>query len=274
MIRADLHTHTTYSHAADQAERMVEAARNKGLSVFGISEHSPRPEGYLYPSDYQEKLQAKYPDYIREIQELRNANTPDFTVLLGLEADFMPDKPDFSKKSGAAADFDYIIGGLHFQGTWGFDCCQSDWDALRTEDKYNCYTKYYHDLAYMITSGIIDIVAHPDLIKIFSVEVFRAWLRLPSSKKLLHSTLGLIRECNLLMEVSSAGLRKPCGEIYPGPEIMRLAADLDLKICLSSDAHSADQIAYAFDELEKYAKSYGYTESYIVQGSKQHPLGF
>lgn len=76
------------------------------------------------------------------------------------------------------------------------------------------------------------------------------------------------------MEVSSAGLRKPCRQIYPGPQIMQIASGLGLKICLSSDAHSTEQIAYAFDKLETYAREFGYTESWIIDKNGQHPLAF
>ncbi|MDR1126409.1 MAG: histidinol-phosphatase [Deltaproteobacteria bacterium] len=274
MIRADLHTHTRHSHAVNSVAEMTRAARETGLETFGFSEHSPRPDGYLYPSDYQAKLLAGYADYIAEVQALRRASTPQFTVLLGLEIDFMPDELEFARQAVAAHPFDYVIGGLHFQGKWGFDWSQAEWDAIAEAERFKIYARYYRDLGALIESGVAQIIAHPDLIKIYSRESFDRWLNTPEAARALRRTFGLLQERDLIMEISSAGLRKPCAEIYPGPRIMRLAAELGLKVCLSSDAHATGQIAYAFDQLETYAREYGYAESWIVAGKQARAIPF
>ena len=86
--------------------------------------------------------------------------------------------------------------------------------------------------------------------------------------------LTAIRDNGLVMEISSAGLRKPCNEIYPHPAIMRLASDLGVKISFGSDAHCPNTPAYAFDQLEAYARSYGYTSSVIFENRKPREIGF
>jgi histidinol-phosphatase (PHP family) len=273
MFQADLHTHTNCSHAADSVEEMAAAARSKPLKIFGFSEHSPRPQGHVYPCDYQEKLLAAYPGYIREAHRLRCASTPDFTVLLGLELDFITSEQDFARQYAQAYDFDYIIGGLHFQDTWGFDHPEG-WNKLALEERFKVYTRYYEDLSALAVSGMADIIAHPDLVKLFSLDSFEEWLKTSPAEKIITHALTLIKKHDQLLELSSAGLRKPCRQIYPGPSIMRKAADLGLKICLSSDAHSTAQIAYAFVELEAYARKFGYAESWIVQRKERRALAF
>ena len=54
MILADLHNHTCYSHARDSVRDMYQSAVNKGLSIFGFSEHSPRPERFTYTHEYRD----------------------------------------------------------------------------------------------------------------------------------------------------------------------------------------------------------------------------
>ena len=72
------------------------------------------------------------------------------------------------------------------------------------------------------------------------------------------------------MEISSAGLRKPCKEIYPGPVLMRMANDLDLPITFASDAHCINTVGYAFDQLADYANKFGFTHSqYYCDGKWQ-----
>jgi histidinol-phosphatase (PHP family) len=274
MLQADLHTHTKCSHAANSVEEMAAAAQNRHIQILGFSEHSPRPQGYAYPHDYQETLLASYPAYIQKVQKLCRSSTPDFTVLLGLELDFMPAELDFAKAQIQTHDFDYIIGGLHFQGNWGFDASPDDWKKLALRERFKVYAGYYEDLSCLADSGLAQIIAHPDLIKIFSLDSFEEWLKTREAEKIITRTLTLVKKQDLLLEVSSAGLRKACRQIYPGPFIMRIAAGLGLKICLSSDAHSANQIAYAFDELKAYARGFGYAESWIVDRKKQQALAF
>lgn len=46
MITVDLHTHTKYSHGANSPAEMYASALDKGLTLLGFSEHSPRPLGF------------------------------------------------------------------------------------------------------------------------------------------------------------------------------------------------------------------------------------
>ena len=77
MIRADLHSHTKYSHGADEPEEMFAAANARGLEILGFSEHSPRPQGYDYTHEYREKLAAGFAEYVSRVQDLKkNAGLP------------------------------------------------------------------------------------------------------------------------------------------------------------------------------------------------------
>lgn len=273
MVRADIHTHTQFSHAMNSIPEMYEAAREKGLEIYGFSEHSPRPAGYNYSSDYQAKLVEAFPTYISEVQALcRSSASP--RVLLGLEVDYIDEEPEFMKKAATSADYDYIIGGLHFLGTWGFDASLKEWEPKPLDERYAIYAHYYENLYRMSRSGLVNIVAHPDLVKIFTLDTFNSWLELPSSLSLVRRTLESFKEHDLIMEVSSAGIRKPCNEPYPGPKIMQMAAELDLKISISSDAHATAQIAFAFGQLEDYVKSFGFKEYYVVEKRQKRALGF
>lgn len=272
MIRVDLHSHTLASHARDSVADMARAATAQGLHIFGFSEHSPRPLGYDYPSEYRERLNAAFPDYLREVRALRDVEDG-LRVRLGLEMDWLEAEKAFMTKVAGAEDYDYVIGGVHFLGTWGFDAAQADWDALDDATCHAHYTAYFTTLAALGRSGLVQIAAHPDIIKIFSVDRFRAWLQ-GDALDLVRDALVSLRDNGVAMEISSAGLRKPCREIYPGPDIMRLAADLGLAITFGSDAHSTDQVAYAFDELAAYAHRHGYSESQVFTRREGRPLSF
>ena len=277
MIRVDLHTHTSCSHGKNTVREMFAAGRAKGLTIQGFSEHSPRPEGYDYPVEYRARLAALYPDYAREVRALaaEQASRPGGSlVLLGLELDWLEDEPAFMAEVARSRPYDYIIGGIHFLGRWGFDWSADEWADLTDDERADLYARYYRTMTRMAESGLFRIVAHPDLIKIFSVDSFSAWLKRPGSLDLVAEALTAARDAGMAMEISSAGLRKPCREIYPGPTILRLAADLRVPVTFASDAHSTADVAASFDILARYAADAGYAESLVFQGDDIRRLPF
>ncbi len=268
-IIVDLHMHTNHSHGAAGTLEMFEAACAAGLKVVGFSEHSPRPAGYVYRSDYQEKLRADFPGYIREVRTAAEMGRErGVRVLLGLEADYIAGREDYVQALCREYPYDYIIGGLHFQDRWGFDADAGEWDALSEQERFAAYERYYADFTRMCASRLFSIAAHPDLIKIFSKDSFDRWLAGPRGKECMRAALAAAAASGTAMEISSAGLRKPCREIYPGPEIMRLAAELGLLISFGSDAHCTNTPAYAFAELARYAASFGFSESVWFEQGK------
>lgn len=274
-ITADIHMHTRHSHGQASTEEMYRSARARGLGVIGFSEHSPRPSGYGYPSDYQEKLADGFPRYVEEVRELARMAAPEgVKVLLGIELDYIPGRESYAGELCAAHDFDYVIGGLHFQGSWGFDFSADDWAPLSKDERFAVYARYYKDLAAMCRSGLFHIAAHPDLIKLFTVDSFHSWLDTPEAAALIKEALTAMKENGMAMEISSAGLRKPCGEIYPCRMIMAMAADLRLPVSIGSDAHCVNTPAFAFDELARYAREYGFSRYTVVENGLAQQVDF
>ena len=71
----------------------------------------------------------------------------------------------------------------------------------------------------MATSGLVDCMAHLDLVKIFGFRPTTGSRRSARSRPLRNSN------ANLAMELSTAGWRKPVGELYPSDEIIRRGHD-------------------------------------------------
>ncbi|MDR3362875.1 MAG: histidinol-phosphatase [Desulfovibrio sp.] len=270
MIRADIHAHTLYSHGKDTPQAMYAAALDKGLEIFGFTEHCPRPAGFDYRNEYRENLARHLPDYAREVTELKAAPREGkhglCRVLFGMEMDWLDGQEEFTRAACRAYDFDYLLGSVHFIGHWGFDDnTQKDWAAFSQEECESRYTAYFTAWEAMLRSGLFNVAAHPDLIKIFSVEQFHIWLASPESRALLKRALTALRDSGMSMEISSAGLRKPCCEIYPAPPVLALAAELDLPVSFASDAHSAHDVAFGFARLASYAQSFGFKEYTVFE---------
>ena len=262
MAGIDLHNHTKYSHGANTPAEMYAKAKEVGLKLMGFSEHSPRPLGFNYTHEYREALQRHLPDYVREVTEIREQakQDPKFCqVLFGMEMDWLKGELDFMTKSAQAFDFDYLIGSVHFIDHWGFDDGRTPWNNASQEECEKWYEEYFLAWRDMLKSKLYNIAAHPDLIKIFSVEQFHIWLKKKESLELIRSCLAELKASGMAMEISSAGLRKACAEIYPAKEIMSLAREMDLHISFASDAHTIKDVGYGLDQLAQYAKSFGFT---------------
>ena len=264
MITVDLHTHTKYSHGANSPAEMYASALDKGLTLLGFSEHSPRPLGFDYLHEYREQLTRHLPDYAREVLALkaapREGGHGPCRVLFGMEMDWLDGQEDYTRAACTAYDFDYLLGSVHFLGRWGFDDGVEPWKSASQEECESRYTAYFTAWEAMIRSGLFNIAAHPALIKIFSVEQFHIWLAKAESTAHIRRCLTALRDAGMAMEISSAGLRKACREIYPAPPIMALAAELGLPVSFASDAHGVDDVAHGFARLASYAKAFGFRE--------------
>jgi histidinol-phosphatase (PHP family) len=58
--------------------------------------------------------------------------------------------------------------------------------------------------------------------------------------------------------VSSAGLRKPCNEIYPAPAFLKMCADAGVLATVSSDAHAPDEVAWGYADVVTALREAGY----------------
>jgi histidinol-phosphatase (PHP family) len=77
------------------------------------------------------------------------------------------------------------------------------------------------------------------------------------------------------MEVSTAGLRKPVGEIYPSRAMLEMAVDAGIPIALSSDAHRPEHLAYGYEEAVKLLEECGVKELAVFEKRvrRMEPLG-
>lgn len=272
MIVADLHNHTCISHGQDTVAAMYAAAHERRLSWFGFSEHSPLPEGYRCPL-YTGDLNRDFPTYVEEVLQLQRTGTRPY-VLLGMELDWLPDRLEHSRELLDRWPFDHVLGSVHFlaglpvgaPGSWGAE--------VEEEERYARYTAYYEETAALARSGLVDVIAHVDFIKVHSRESFGRWLARPASLDKVAEALAAMQAAGVALELSSAGLRRPCAEPYPGPDIMALAADMGLPIVFGSDAHNVRDVARGFESLAAYAHSFGYRESQIFVQRQARSLPF
>lgn len=263
MIIADLHTHSSYSHGTGQVGEIYKSARDKGLAYIGFSEHSPLPDGFscsLYTGD----LNAAFPLFAEDVASLKS-NSNGTEALLGMELDWLPTRLSWMRNLAAAYPFDYILGSIHFLDGLSVGAA-ANWPAdLSPERAFERFDAYFYEMASLAASGLIQAIAHPDFIKLRCWPVFQLWLEDEQSRDSIIHALRSMAAHDVAMEINAAGLRQKFNEFYPGPKIMRMARELNLKLTFGSDAHSPTDVARDFTALAEYAHSFGFSESLIFR---------
>jgi histidinol-phosphatase (PHP family) len=87
-------------------------------------------------------------------------------------------------------------------------------------------------------------------------------------------SLQAIKKSNMVLEVNTAGLRKPIGELYPSRALLEEAYALDIPITFSSDAHSVEQIGFGYDVAIAQTKEIGYTKVATFEGRDRQLITF
>jgi len=120
----------------------------------------------------------------------------------------------------------------------------------------------------MIKCNKFDIVGHLDLIKVFK------FLPKKDIKTIAKETILQIKKSNMVVEINSAGYRKPIGEQYPSKELLELCYELDIPITFSSDAHSVDQVGLNYNKASTLAREIGYTKCTYFQEREKIEVSF
>ena len=251
---------------AANAERYREAADRAGIAELGISEHVYRFADALSVWDHpfwRENARddlAAYCDFVRS-SGLR----------VGIEMDYVPGREDAIQNLLDAHDLDYVIGSVHFVGDGAVD--HEGFDVWRHEpDPDRLWGRYFETLAEAARSGLYDILAHPDLVKYWGAR-----RPPPTRDPRFHyePAVEAIAETGVAVEVSTAGLRKPVGELYPADDLARMCVDAGAAFALSSDAHVPEQIGDAYDRALEAMGAWGVTELAVFEGRERRlePLG-
>ena len=245
-MRIDLHNHTTYcNHATDSMEEYIERAIELKIDIYGFSEHAPMEFDKGYRLSFEEMR-----DYENDVLRLREKYKNSIKILLGYEVDYIEGYID---ERVLNAKVDYLIGSVHFLNRWGFDNPEfiGGWQNRDIDDIWQDYFNAIRDMA---KSGYFDIVGHLDLIKLFKYMPKR------DIRVIAEEAFREIKRSNMVIELNSAGLRKPIGEIYPSKYLLLMAYELDIPITFGSDAHAVEQIGFGYNEVKRVAKEVGYTK--------------
>jgi len=264
-VIVDYHMHLrapdeSIDHTVAAVERYVEAAAERGIDEIGFSEHVYyfKQTRSLWSAPYHvERCNHDLDEYVDAVVEAKRLG---YRVKLGLEVDYEPELEEETSELLSPYPWDYLIGSIHFLNGHGIDAEPSLVEAVGVVEAWR---RYYETLGHAAASGLFDVLAHPDVVKMFGPEIEWDW-------EAVASSLDGAR-----LEVSSAGLHKPHGKLYPNPELLSAARARKIPITLASDAHVPKNLGRDLDRAIEHARAAGYETVTVFdrRQARQEPLG-
>jgi len=254
----DYHLHTSRcGHAVGGIGEYIDRAKTMGLTEIGFADHLP----LFHTIDATLAMSwDELPLYLADIAKLKKS-LAEPKVKLGIEVDFIPKYVDRIRAALDDYDFDYILGAVHFVDGWGIDDRRylDNYGAYKLEDLFE---RYFDLLVQAARSGLFDVLAHADLIK-------KYYQLTPEPLELFERAAAGLAETGIAIEVSSAGLRKPCREAYPGLEFLKICRRYEIPVTLGSDAHAPEQVGFRFKYLLEQLKAAGYSAIVTFEGRQR-----
>jgi histidinol-phosphatase (PHP family) len=242
----DYHMHTELTDGTGRPAEYARVALERKLDEIGCSDHAPLGNR---DTDWTLKL-ADLDTYVSWVHAAQR-EFPSLNIKLGLEVDFIPGREDWIRELAHKYPWDYFLGSIHYVGDWPVDLSAKEWEGRDVDERWRAYFDVWAQAA---RSGLFDSLAHPDLPKKFNLR--------PSIDftDIYEDALRAVAAANVAIEVSTAGLRKPCREIYPSQDFLRIARRLEIPITLGSDAHLPRDVGRDFDQAVALVRSCGYDE--------------
>lgn len=254
---SDYHSHPQghrvqpYSQALLQP--WVDHARRAGLTDIAFTDHDRYHEGVSFD----------------EIERLREKN-PDIKIRAGIELDNDPHRSPAGRRwvEKHWDRLDFVLGSVHFldDDKMMFDTVPEGSAQFENRDVDAVYADYLKRVREMAGTGLIDCLAHLDLVKIHGHR------SRGETGAIFGETLDFIAGKNLAIELSSAGWRKPVKEQYPSEAIIRLAKEKGIRFTTASDAHSHVQLGENYERLAEVMLATQISQVCVFERHQRRPV--
>jgi len=272
-LLVDYHLHLAPDGAALGAAELsgarvalyADRAREAGIGHLCLTEHCHRfrqAGGLLDHPFWHQSAQADLDTYVAAV---RSHGEP---VACGIELDWIEGREDELAALVECRDFDLVLGSVHWLGGLAVDHPDyAIWEDVAADEVWR---RYFAQVRAAAASGLFDVLAHLDLAKVFGNTASQSVV--DSEHEL---TADAIAAAGVAVEISTAGLRKAAGELYPAPGLLRALHRRGVPITLGSDGHVPEDLGRDFDRALSAAHACGYRTVSMFTGRERRevPLG-
>ena len=272
---ADYHIHCRYSDDSDEEpEKIVESAVSKNFDEICFTDHVDYGikidhDVYNKMNDsekekYKNLLNVDYPEYFREIGELREKSKDKITIRQGLEFGMQTHTIADFQKIFDKYDLDFVILSCHQVNNEEF------WNKVfqkgKTPDEYNY--KYYEEI-YKVIQKYSDysVLGHLDHIQRYNETIYP----FEKSREIITEILKKVIKDGKGIEVNTSSFRYGLKDLTPERNILKLYHELGGKIItIGSDAHKAENVGDHIPYIQSELKKTGFT--HICTFDKMKPI--
>lgn len=247
MIREDFHVHSCFSDGKHSPAEIAEAALDRGLARLGFSDHGYAP--YDLECCVPRERLGEYREAVAAVRERCRGR---IEIFCGIEQDAFAGAPE--------AAYDYVIGSVHYVYADGEYLAVDDTpERLRAAaeehfggDLLALVEAYYETVGEVLARTGCEIVGHFDLVTKFN-EAY-PWIDTahPRYRRAWQAAAErLLREGARWFEINTGAMARGWrSSPYPAQEIVLFLAERGARFVLSGDSHSAENLCFAFDEVE------------------------
>ena len=234
------------------------------LGGFWNDERVPAPLATSMADYWSFHATADLDAYVECAVAAREAGLP---VVVGLEVDYYAGRMDQVAELLSGYPFDVLLGSVHWVGAWRFDdlddpVSMAEWSAREVDACWEAYTTAMEELA---ASGVCDVLAHPDLVKVAG--------HVPDAPAEWWDRIAeAAARSGMAAELSSAGWRKPAAEQYPAFGLLERFVSRRVPLTTASDAHRLDHVAHRAEDLRALLGSAGVDTLQGYRGRRPHAV--
>ena len=219
---ANYHSHTTRCHHAKGTEaEFVVKALERGLKIFGFSDHTPQ----YFPGDYYSFMRMhphELDGYCDTVRQLQKDYAGQIQIPLGVEVEYYPATWKELLPRLRDAGIEYLIMGQHWIGNEE----NEPYVGAATADE-SILKRYCYQAMEGLDTGAFTYLAHPDVINfVGDRNIYRRHMK---------DLIRFARQAGVPLELNLLGLRSH--RHYPTPDFWALAAEEGCQVILGMDAH-------------------------------------
>jgi histidinol-phosphatase (PHP family) len=255
IYKTDYHIHTTFSDGKSDPEEYIGAAVAAGIKEIGFSEHIN-----LIAEDQEWCMDpARVHEYISYIAKLKK-KFAEIKIRTGLEVDYRPGKEEDILTFLDGLALDYVIGSVHYMEEKTVDSGPEFYDNRDIDELYRTYFEYVIEA---VASGLFDIIAHCDLVRIFNFRPSH------NPEPLYRKLAGMMSRHDVAFEVNTNGRNRPLGDFYPDRRFLKIFREENVAVCVNSDAHFPQRVGQYFEEAYLLLKNAGYKEMAVFNNRER-----